>query len=435
MNTPRYSGWNRLLVRAAHGWTMGIALLAAGGLSSCMAEDNPLREAMQPIALDQGRLVGEGGEALLAAARDSQFVLIGEEHGIAESAEIATALVRALRLEGLKYLLTEIGPVAAREVERLARAGDAEMWNELYRQAPFSVAFFWFAEDIALAEAIAAGSEGGPVIWGVDQEFVLSPALHLAALAEAAQDDASRARLETLLAAEHDAFAQLVAEGNPETAPLMMFSEPAVFVELRQLADGDSDALMRVEAMAESHSIYALFNQGRGYENNEVRARLMKRLFGDYLRATEEGPAQARVLGKFGSNHVQRGVSPMHVSDIGNQIAELAAWNGTRSLHVLIVPVGGARNMVLPFTGPEADAVPVQCDDLGPYAPICEAAGAIEGWQYVDLAALRTQLGALRALDPELVDIVLGFDAAVFLDRATPATMLPGNLEVFAVGR
>lgn len=436
MNAPQSSKWKRCPVVAARCWAVCVALFLADGLTrDAVAEDNPVRAAMLPISLDHGRLAGEGGSALLAAARESQFVLIGEEHGIAESAHIATALVQALRPEGLRYLLAEIGPIAARDVERLARAGDDERWNEFYRRAPFSVPFFWFAEDIALAETLAADNDAGPVIWGVDQEFVLSPALHLTALADAAQGETSRARIETLLAAEFDALAQLVAERNPETAPLLMFSGPAVFEELRQLLDGNADALTRVGALAESHSIYALFNQGRGFENNARRAQLMKRLFAEYLRASEEGPAQARVLGKVGANHAQRGLSATHVLDIGNHLAELAAWNGTRSLHVLIVPVGGAKNMVLPFSGPEAGAVPVRCDDLGPFVPLCHAAGSIEGWQYADLAALRTRLGEVRALDPELVDIVLGFDAAVFLDRATPATMVPGNLEVFSTVR
>ncbi len=85
--------------------------------------------------------------------------------------------------------------------------------------------------------------------------------------------------------------------------------------------------------------------------------------------------------------------------------------------------------MALPFTGLEAESIPVNCDSLGPYAPLCRAAGEIDGWQYVDLEALRPGVGAIAREDRALADLVLGFDAVLFIDQAEPATMLAGNRE------
>ncbi|HEX7036665.1 MAG TPA: hypothetical protein VF210_12875 [Pseudomonadales bacterium] len=383
---------------------------------------------MQPIALEHGRFTGAGGAALLASAAAAQFVLIGEEHGFAEPADVTRALVEALRPQGRRYLIAEIGPLAAADIERLARAGDRDAWSDLYRRAPFSVPFFWFIEDIAMAEAAVDGAaDDVPLIWGIDQEFMLSPSLHFAALRERAADADTRAFVDALDAADRAAFRTLTETRDPAAAALTLAGAPP-FAELRARFAGDPDALARIEALADSHAIYALFHAGRGFDNNLERARLMKRLLRERLQATSEGPGAARLIGKFGANHVQRGHTPMGILDIGTFLAELAAWNGNTSFHLLVLPVGGARNQVLPFTGPEAAAVPVSCTDLGAYAPLCAAAGEVRGWQYVDLAALRPRRSALARQDPALAELVLGFDAVLFVGGAQPATMVPGNL-------
>src|SRR5690606_4630300 len=59
-----------------------------------------IAEAMLPVTFEDGRLGGPGGEALLAAARSAQFVLLGEDHGYAETPNIAAALVQSMGPDG-----------------------------------------------------------------------------------------------------------------------------------------------------------------------------------------------------------------------------------------------------------------------------------------------------------------------------------------------
>jgi len=407
---------------------VGVAVAAEPGQGGA---NNPIRSAMQPVALVDGRLSGAGGEALIRSARDAQYVLIGEEHGIAESALVAEAMAHALRPDGRRYLINEIGPFSAREIERLVREGDEAAWDDFYRSAPFSIPFFWFREEVAFARAVIANEGQEAALWGLDQEFVLSPALHLDLLLASGVDPSAVAYVTRLLESERSGLASLVETRNPMAAPLMMFGSGEDIGRLREMYAGDEEVLRRLDAIEESRAIYGLFNQGRGFENNLGRARLMKRQLREHLSATPEGLAGTRLIGKFGANHVFRGHTPARILDIGSFLAELAEWNGNRSFHLLVLPVSGARNMVLPFTGPGAAAIPIDCASLGSYAVACEAAGTIEGWQYVDLAAIRPRLLQDPSLAPKLAELAMGFDAVVYVNDATPATMFKGNLEIF----
>ncbi len=406
-------------------------LASAQGVAD--APSNPIRDTLQPIALSEGRLDGPAADALLARAGAAQYVLIGEDHGLAESSEIAAALARALRPQGFNVLLAEVGPFAAGEIETLARAGDRDGLDALYRQAPFSIPFFWFAEEFEFARAVVQGEPDG-AIWGIDQEFILSPQLHLSRLRAMARSEVELATAVALAESEQRSLEALFRTRDPASAPLLMFAPPSSLDDLAAHFGQQSDAAARIQALRESQAIYSLFNTGQGHENNRQRAELMRRQLRERIEtAVRDGGAEPRLIGKFGANHVQRGFSPMHVSDIGNALAERAAWQGRESFHLLLMPVSGSKNMALPFTGLEAASVPIACERLAPYDALCRAAGEVEGWRYVDLTALRANLGAVLALDPKLLPAVLGFDAAIFIGQARPATHVPGNLELFEV--
>lgn len=385
-------------------------------------------EVMQPIGLQNGRLAGPGGEALVDAVRSARVLLIGEEHGLAEPARIATALVRALPADGPPpVLVAEVGPFAAAEVERLVRNGDRAAWNRLYSQAPYSIPFFWFTEEIALAEAVAAANGSSPAIWGVDQEFVLSGALHLSRLAEGATDEEATALTEQLLAAERDAFVQMTRTKDPSSLGLLLQDDDRALRRLRGLLD-DPDARERIDALLESRRIYRLHDAGKGAQSNLERAALMKRQLDAMLRRAG-GLEEVRVVAKLGAFHVARGVSPLGVRDVGDHLASLAGER--ESFHLLVLPVGGVRNARLPFTGPDADRLPVECPSLGPLASLCVAVGEPEGWRYVDLRPLREAPDDTRETD-DLDALIRSYDALVVIPEATPATMLPANRDAVA---
>ena len=90
-------------------------------------------------ALQQNRLAltmsdkgpsGPGWNFLVQEARTARFTLIGEEHGVAETAQLSAALFAALREAGYSRMAIELSPAMAQDVETAARRnGYQGLWT------------------------------------------------------------------------------------------------------------------------------------------------------------------------------------------------------------------------------------------------------------------------------------------------------------------
>jgi hypothetical protein len=121
-------------------------LLVAGGLSllarpmafaqtaappAPQAQTPPGPEARLLDALRRNRLpltmgdapAGPGWDWLVQQARSARFTLVGEEHGVAETARLSSALFAALVGSGYNRMAVELSPVIAEDVEAAARRG------------------------------------------------------------------------------------------------------------------------------------------------------------------------------------------------------------------------------------------------------------------------------------------------------------------------
>ncbi|MCW5573759.1 MAG: hypothetical protein KIT37_12110 [Steroidobacteraceae bacterium] len=66
-----------------------------------------LAATRMPVALRDGRLSGPGATFLEARANESQFVLVGEEHGVADIASTVRALLAGIGPLGYRHLAIE----------------------------------------------------------------------------------------------------------------------------------------------------------------------------------------------------------------------------------------------------------------------------------------------------------------------------------------
>ena len=83
-----------------------------------------LKQATWPVGVVDGKLAGAGAAVLSAAIADAQFVMLGEDHGIAQVPALAAALCGELGPRGFHRLAIEVGGSIAPELERFAaRAG------------------------------------------------------------------------------------------------------------------------------------------------------------------------------------------------------------------------------------------------------------------------------------------------------------------------
>lgn len=326
-----------------------LAALSLSCASLASADDSALRAHLmarqQPIELREGRLAGSGAAGLVRAAADARFVLIGEDHGFADVPEFAGALMRSLDADAPGTLIVEVGPHSTRRIATALAAGRSA-FDALSARYPAAWPFLNQQEDVDLAARFVA--HGAQHLVGIDQEFVLSPRLHLDALLESSSDE-QRPALQAARQRVVEAGEAMVAQHDPSQMPLLALSAE----EWRALRDSfarGADGWQLLEDLAASTTIYQ-DQQTDPYASNHSRALLMKREFMAWYRSA--GPAP-RALLKFGAYHAGRGRSPVGVHDIGNLASELAESEGGRSLHVLVLVAGGTVNRWLPFVDDES---------------------------------------------------------------------------------
>ena len=370
-----------------------------------------------PLALKDGALRGVGADLLLRRAGEAQFVLIGEDHGFAETPRIAMALNRALGTHAFPHLVIETGRYST---ELLAKE-NAERLAAFVRAHPGVFPFFIWQDDVAMAKQWTADDNVADPLWGIDQEFILATQVHLQRLVALAPDVRARKVAQDYLTRAQAADARMLAQHDPANMFLPALS-PADFARLREGATAEAAAL--IAALEESAEIYRLQNTNP-FLSNRMRSELMKREFMAHYRAAERaGEAAPRAMFRMGAFHMYRGLGPTRQFDIGNLASELAASNGRQSLHVLVLAAGGKVNRKLPFLADESlraasyDAAS-ETEVLGA-KPLLDAA-LPDQWVLIDLVPLRASGKARTAAGQAFEELVFGYDLVLIIPQATAA--------------
>ncbi len=381
-----------------------------------------LREHRAAISLDSGRLAGPGAEVLREAALRSRFVVVGEDHGIAEIAAFSTALFEELAGAGYRTLVVEDGPAVAAALRQALREPDPVAAVRAFaRRYPFSVAFYDMKEESELLARTARAAGPGFDLWGIDQELMGASRYLLDRIAAEPIGADAKARVAKLLEEEAAAYRKSAETGDPSQLFMMTVRREeldALRASLR--APAARRALELLDGLTESREIYLRNMDGRGYESNVRRARLMKRT----LAAKLGGGDPPKLLVKIGAFHAFRGINPLGSREVGNYLAETAEAAGADSLHVLVLAAHGKQ---LAFAG---IGRPPRPQDIGPFTrnskmagamPLIEAAGAGPDGSLFDLRPMRAKALDLSGGDPEVPRVLLGFDFAVIIPEGTPS--------------
>jgi hypothetical protein len=380
-----------------------------------------LRANAHPMQADaEGRLSGPGAELLLAAGRDAQFFLIGEEHGVAEIPLVAAGLFRELAPHGYRHLAIETGDVLAAELNRRVLAdGTGAAFLAFQRDYFPGAPFYRWREDAALLRtAVAAAGGRDDVLWGLDYDIV-ADRYTLRRLRDLAPNAAARAAAERAIALADSGLAQALATQNPGL--LMMFGGPDdVYGPLREAyapAPGsEADRIIRL--MEQTREVNAYWGRGQVYLSNYYRAQLNKRQFMHYLNAATRRTGQMpRVMMKFGSSHMVRGRSFTDVFDLGTLASEIADVHGSRSFGVLMLGGAGTTHAMIDPRAFTTVETPVEVDDWA--RPFYDAADP-QRWTVFDLRPLRPRIPRLGTLAEQTLQVLYGFDAVVILSGSGP---------------
>jgi hypothetical protein len=135
------------------------------------------------------------------------------------------------------------------------------------------------------------------------------------------------------------------------------------------------------------------------------------------LREERERGSPPKVMLKFGYNHMIRGANYVNIFDVGAMTDEVAALNGGRAFHILVLPGPGSRQAVL---GPGRSFVSVSSDEFDEFRTgdqrLTRVLSNVDatGHEVIDFRALRPlAMRGLEGWNPDVVRTIHGYDAAV----------------------
>jgi len=386
-----------------------------------------LRSNSSSFNIADGHLRGLGADVLSRAVRENQFILVGEDHGIRELPQFVAALFDAARPAGYRHLAVEIGPITGRRLETMMRAPDAQKQIDTFlgRYTPFTLPFFFWKEEAQMLESVVKSvpAQRG-VVWGLDQEFIISATYMFERLVAIAPSKPAREVATRFAASSAKGDSMMITSHNPG-AVWMVTSTDADVAQLKSVfsAKPGTEADEIIREVSVSRDIYRMFNAGTNYESNQKRDDLMKIHFIDaYNAAKARGEAMPKAIIKLGANHVFRGPSTTGTYEMGTFIPEFAVTTGGKSFGILVVAAKGTWNAFRPFGSDESDKTqkydPLTTSEYAVFdlKSVLAAAGASD-WTLIDLRPIRALSGngKLKGLDAKGRRLLAGFDAVVVI--------------------
>ena len=374
------------------------------------------------ITLDKGTLSGPGAAPLLQASRQAQYVLLGEDHGVAEIAQFSSAYFNALPPAGFTTLVTESGPAVTSALEGMLKRPDTVAAIARFSaDYPDAIAFYNMRQEAEMLGGFALAAGPRFQHWGIDQEFVGAAKYLIAQMLTQPVNPAARAKLEALRQMEAVAYQKAAATGNP-FEHLMLSASTEELASLRPLLAGPKEqtALGLLDALLESRAIYLKSGSkvsGDGDLSNRMRLALLKRTLGSRLGVREQ-----KLVVKVGANHAYKGNNPLNNRDIGNFLAERAEGQGQTSLHLIVLAAKG-KQLRFAGAGKPYQPAPIELDSAA--FKLLASAGATDGsWSLFDLRPLRPGARKLAAGDIDVLNLINGYDFALIIPEGSAAAQL-----------
>lgn len=277
---------------------------------------------------------------------DTQFIMLGEQHGIKEVGQLTNTLYNLSKPAGYNALCIETSPFAASvlDLQFTGTKNPEKGLRKLYEEYPYAIPFYNNKSDVRLFKNVVA-SNGA--IWGIDQTFMAEFRLVFDYLVHLNDNKALKNAAKPLLKEATLGFEKAINEKNIMASFIFKYSNE-LHTKLMALTASEEEKKMLADLKLTTE-IYMYNFQKQFYMNNNERAKLMKRNFLNYYDEAASAGKLPKVLFKLGANHVGKGLNTTNVFDISNMVTELAAINGSTSLHVYVMGINGTKNMGNPF--------------------------------------------------------------------------------------
>lgn len=338
---------------------------------------------------------------------NTQFIMLGEQHGIREVGEITNTLYNLAKPKGYNALCIEVSPFAASilDLQFSASKNPEEGLQKLYKEYPFSIPFYNNKNDVELFKNVM--KQNGE-IWGIDQVFMVEFRLVFDYLINLNNNNALKEAVKPLLKEAKLGFEKAVKEKNMK-APFIFNYSDELHNKLLKLTETEEEKKL-LKDLKLTKEIYMYYFQRKNYLNNNERAKLMKRNFLNYYDKASEVGKIPKVLFKLGANHVGKGLTRTNVFDISNLVSELAFINNKKSLHVFAMGVDGTKNLGNPFA--PVSIVPFNNAKELPKEVLEVVKTQKNKYLIIDAEALRSKA---KNLSKQMKDLVFKYDVLIYI--------------------
>jgi hypothetical protein len=393
-----------------------IGWLLAGSPLAALAQDSTLtrliRQNRYTLTANGTQFGGAGWDKLHAAVQKSQFVLVGEDHGIAQIPQFTAALAQVFKPA---VFMAEVDPYVAQAATRLA--AQPGLPTAYLRRYPEALCFLDLAEEFELVRTLRAQQVQ---LVGLDQVFCTTSSpfyMQLAELVKAAPAKAYLQRQARAFEAQNQRYERLGQDDY------VMTTQPQGAVDsLLLLTNKESPA---AQEMARDYATsYAIYKT----QAHQTRINLMKQ---NLLQAllpyqTPSGLVAPKMLFKFGSNHLARGLSQSvkgEFYDVGNLVQNLADVAGQRSLHLYVIGKQGQQaesdNPYFPARRVGKYAI----ENVGLQVFVDQATGP--EWVVIDLRPARRAITTGKLLVNQFVQrSILGYDYLIVIPETKASRAL-----------
>ena len=345
---------------------------------------------------------GKGWELIRAGIQKNQYVLVGEDHFMAE---VPYFTEQVLKTATFNTMAIEIDPYSAEILNNQLAKPDTAALMKWAAQAGPALSFYSLREEFhLLREAHRTRTQ----LIGLDQVASMSDPI----LYEDLQRSSTRPGIRQRYVGMRERASAAAAKASADLSqPMYMmsvdFDQDVAALEKEPLTAHEKEIL---DAIKLSARIYKT-------QSHSLRVQLMKhQLMVAYPSAIKD----RKVLIKMGAMHCARGESYLTVYDIGNLLSNLADSEYKTSYHIAVFGKNGVQGS--PFKAlPEQTLDPVT-GDLKFIKPFFEVTPK-EDWVVFNLLPLRKAVQS-KKIDIDDVDLrrtILGYDALVIFPTAHPS--------------
>lgn len=318
---------------------------------------------------------------------------------------------------------TEVDPYIAQRVTQLVAQPGLAPAAAYLRQYPEALCFYDWAEELELVRSLRAQQTQ---VLGLDQVYGSTAAPFYAQLAGLVKNKQAKAYLQrraVVYEQQAQAFEKL---GNDDW--VMDKQAPSTVDSLLLLTKGESPAAQKMALdYVASYRIYQAHQ--RNANGHQERLNLLKSNLLQTLRPyqTPTGLAAPKMLFKFGSNHLARGLSPLmkgEYYDLGNLVQNLADVQGQKSLHLFVIGKQGMRAEADNLNFPAKHAVTYSAAENAALLPfLVQVIGS--AWAAFDLRPARRALttGQLHVAE-KLRRIIQGYDYLVVIPETSASQLI-----------